>query len=162
LWSSAVPSHPSPFPSLSSLLYCIESRRSGEEEVISAGHVLLPLLPSLPRVILLCHRIPDVTTETTELAHASTTTPATRDCRRPRHGHAEATSWTPPCLPSPAYKRHPELAMELTTLTETSQTTSSPPSLPLSSSPVTPPPPWTTTATSGSGEPGRFPSHLWP
>jgi hypothetical protein len=30
-----VPSHPSPFPSLSSLLYCIESRRSGEEEVVS-------------------------------------------------------------------------------------------------------------------------------
>jgi hypothetical protein len=48
LWSSAVSSHPSPFPSLSSLLCCTVSRRSGEGDVVSADCQAPASLP-LPR-----------------------------------------------------------------------------------------------------------------
>jgi hypothetical protein len=65
----------------------------------------VPLLPVDSFVILQHRRASNVTTAATDAAHAPSTIHATGASRRPRHGHAEATSWPPPRPASPAYKR---------------------------------------------------------
>jgi hypothetical protein len=110
---SASPSLPESLPRSShsslAILCCLrdESRRSGGETVVS-GHRLPPLLPVSPFVTLRRQRATNVTTPPAARAHAARAIPGTGDRRRPRHGHATTTTWTPPLLASWPIKTCPE------------------------------------------------------
>jgi hypothetical protein len=91
---------PTPWPS------CAESRRRRTKK-ITAGHLMRPCLSTAPLVTLLRHCVPDVTPTPRADAHSASTIPATGARRRPHHGHAEVTTWTPPRPASSVYKRHP-------------------------------------------------------